>query len=104
MGTDLLSEEGRLVGPVRGRVAGASHGLHVGDGHAQDGQLVRFPRQGAACGHHVRQFRDVLGHFVASSSLDFTVVLSGNEKSRVRRLNKWHRSVSLLKATLSRAA
>lgn len=92
-GTDLFSQEGRLVGAVCGRVAGAPHGLHVGDGHAQDGQLVRFPSQSAASRHHVWQFRDVLGHFVASSPLNFTVVLSRNGEILVRGLNKRQCSV-----------
>lgn len=49
----LLGEKGGLIGPISGRVASAPHGLHVGDRHAQDGQLVRFPCQGAAGRHHV---------------------------------------------------
>lgn len=49
----LFSEEGGLVGPISGRVAGAPHGFHMGDGHTQDGQLIRFAGEGAAGRDHV---------------------------------------------------
>lgn len=71
----LLREEGRFIGSVRGCVARAPHGLHVGNRHTQYGQFVGFSGQGAAGGDHVRQLGDVLGHFVASASLNLTVVL-----------------------------
>lgn len=49
----LLGKEGRLVGAIRGLVPRAPHGLHVRDGHAQDGELVWLPCQRAAGGDHV---------------------------------------------------
>lgn len=84
----LFGEKRRLVGPIGGCVAGAPHGLHVGDGHPQDGQLVGFPCEGAAGGDHVRQLSDVLGHFVASASLNLTVVLSETERKAVIHLER----------------
>lgn len=77
---DLFSEKRRLVGPISGCVASAPHGFHVGNSHTQDGQLIRFSGKGAAGGDHVWQFSYVLGHFVTSASLNFTVVLSKTEK------------------------
>lgn len=49
--------------------------LHVRHGHAQDRQLVRFPRQSAARGHHVGQLRDVGRHLVAPPPLNLAMVL-----------------------------
>lgn len=44
-------------------------------GHAQDGELVGFARQGRAGGHHVAQLRDVRRHLVPPPPLDLAVVL-----------------------------
>lgn len=49
--------------------------LHVGDGHPEYGQLVRFPGQGTARRHHVRQLGDVGRHLVPSPPLDLAMVL-----------------------------
>lgn len=46
------------------------------DGHPQDRQLVRFPREGTAGRHHVRQLRDVGSHFVSPPPLDLAMVFS----------------------------
>jgi hypothetical protein len=77
----LLSEEGRLVGAVSRFVAGAPHGLHVRDRHAQDGQLVWLPSQCTAGGNHVGEFRNILSHLVPPAPLNLTVVLS-SQKAR----------------------
>lgn len=79
----LLRQERRLVGAIRGLVPCAPHGLHVRDGHAQDGELVRLPGQRAARGDHVRELGDVLCHLVPPAPLDLTVVLS-SRKHEVR--------------------
>lgn len=55
----------------------------MGDSHTQDRQLVGFPGQGAAGRHHVRQLGDVLGHFVAPTPLNLTVVLSKTEREQL---------------------
>ena len=84
----LVCEESGLVGAVGCGVA-ASEGLHVGDSHAQNGQLVWLAGQGAAGGHHVRQLRDVRRHLVPPPPLDLTVVLprvtTGEERGGGRR-------------------
>lgn len=87
----LLRQERRLVGAVCGLVPGAPHGLHVRDGHAQDGELVWLPGQRAARGDHVRELGDVLGHLVPPPPFNLTVVLSsrkheirGGGKRRIR--------------------
>lgn len=72
----LIGEKRRLVGTVGASVAGAAQRFHVGDGHAQDGQLVGLAGERIAGGHHVGQFRDVGGHLVASPALDFAVILA----------------------------
>ena len=80
----LLCQERRLVGAVRGLVSGAPHGLHVRDGHAQDGELVGLPGQRVARGDHVRELGDVLSHLVPPPPLNLTVVLSSRKhKTRV---------------------
>lgn len=45
-------------------------------GHAQDGQLVWFPRQRRTRRHHVRQFGNVGGHLVAPAAFNFAVILA----------------------------
>lgn len=65
------------------------------DSHPQDGQLVRFPGEGAAGRHHVRQFRDVGRHLVPSPPLNFamilpTVIRKKNHRS-LQRSQKWYK-------------
>ena len=48
--------------------------------HAQNGELVRFPRQRRARGHHIGQLGDVGGHLVSAAPLDLAVVLPGGRR------------------------
>lgn len=75
--SNLVGEEGWFVCPVCCSVAAPSQRLHVGHGHAQDGQLIWFPCQRAAGGNHVRQLCDVSSHLVPPPPLNLTVVLPG---------------------------
>ncbi len=78
----LFSQEGGFVRAVSGRVPRPSHGLHVWDGHAQDGEFVWLPGERAAGGHHVRQLCDVQGHLITPAALNLTVVLSGGREEQ----------------------
>lgn len=59
--------------------------------HPQDRQLVRLPGEGTAGRDHVRELRDVGGHFVSPPPLDLAVVFStakwGTVKSTIEEEN-----------------
>lgn len=56
---------------------GLSNGLHVRYGHAQNRELVRLTAECRTLRHHLGEFVDVVRHLVASTTLDFTVILAG---------------------------
>lgn len=53
-----------------------SQRLHMRNRHSQNGELVGLPGQRAARWHHVTQLGYVGRHFVATSPLDFAMILS----------------------------
>lgn len=61
-------------------ISTTSKSFHVGNSHAQNGQLVRFAGKSRTRGHHVRQLGDVGRHLVPSPALYFAVVLPTTER------------------------
>ena len=72
---DCVCRGGKLGGSARPDCQFTSEGLHVGDRHAQDGELVGLAGEGRAGRHHVRELGDVGRHLVAPPALDLAVVL-----------------------------
>ena len=56
--------------------------LHMSHGHAKNGELVWLAGERGACGYHVAELGDIRSHLVASSSLDFAVVLPVERRRR----------------------
>lgn len=64
--------------------------LHVGDGHAEDGELVGLAGEGGAGGNHVTELGDVRGHLVPATPLDLAVVLSAERRQWSRGTSRGH--------------
>lgn len=64
-----------------------SQRFHMRNRHSQNRQLIRFSSQGAAGRHHIAQLGDVGRHFVATSPLNFTMILS-TAKAQAKQADK----------------